>query len=195
MNLQNMPWWGRLLLFVILGGAIIYLGYKVYPNFNEIQKRIDGQQEELARLQAEITKGRTALKRRAELERKIEAKEQELALLRRILPTEPETGDLVKWLKFQADQVNLDLESFSRGTVKPHDFYNEHSYKMTAVAEYHDLGAFFQKVSGHDRLVNIRDLNITRNAGADRFARSIRVSFSAVTYVYKEPANPEEVAP
>jgi Tfp pilus assembly protein PilO len=194
MNLQNMPWWGRLLLFVILGGAIIYLGYKVYPNFTEIQGRINGQQEELDRLQAEITKGRTALKRRAELERKIEDKEAELMLLRRILPTEPETGDLVKWLKFQADQVNLDLLSFTRGPVKPHDFYYEHSYKMNVVAEYHDLGDFFQKVSGHDRLVNIKDLSISRNTGTGRFARSIRVTFNAVTYVYKE-TQPEEVAP
>ncbi len=51
MNLQNLPWWGRLLLFLVLGAAIIYLGYKIYPNFADIQKKIDGQQEELARLQ------------------------------------------------------------------------------------------------------------------------------------------------
>ncbi len=121
-------------------------------------------------------------------------KEIELALLRRILPTEPETGDLVKWLKFQADQVNLDLRSFSRGKVTPHDFYYEHSYKMNMIAEYHDLGQFFQKVSGHDRLVNIKDLTINMNNGADRFVRSIRVQFNAVTYVYREET-PQEAAP
>jgi Tfp pilus assembly protein PilO len=186
MNLQNMPWWGRLLLFVILGGAIIYLGYKVYPNFTEIQTRIDGQQDELERLQAEIAKGKRARERRAELLAEIEIKEAELLLLRRILPTEPETGDLVKWLKFQADQVNLDLRSFSRGTVVGHDFYDEHAYKMDVVAEYHDLGGFFERVSGHDRLVNIKGLTINANTGGDRFARSIRVGFNAVTYVYRD---------
>ncbi len=194
MNLKNMPWWGRLLLFVILASAIIYLGYKVYPNFTEIEEQINAQEEERDRLNAEIAKGRRALERKPELERKIEDKEIELALLRRILPTEPETGDLVKWLKFQADQVNLDLRSFSRGKVTPHDFYYEHSYKMNMIAEYHDLGQFFQKVSGHDRPVNIKDLTINRNSGADRFARSIRVQFNAVTYVYKEE-KPEEAAP
>ena len=193
MNLKNMPWWGRLLLFVILASAIIYLGYKVYPNFTEIEQQVNAQEEERDRLNAEIAKGRRALERKPELERKIEDKEAELALLRRILPTEPETGDLVKWLKFQADQVNLDLRSFSRGTVKTHDFYKEHSYKMNIIAEYHDLGQFFQKVSGHDRLVNIKGLTINLNTGADRFARSIRVQFNAVTYVYRE--TPEEGAP
>jgi Tfp pilus assembly protein PilO len=194
MNLQNMPWWGRLLLFVILAAAIIYLGYKVYPNFTEIEKRVQAQEEERDRLNAEIAKGRRALERKPELERKIEDKEVELALLRRILPTEPETGDLVKWLKFQADQVNLDLRSFSRGKVNAHDFYYEHSYKMNVIAEYHDLGQFFQKVSGHDRLVNIKDLSINMNTGAGRFARSIRVTFNAVTYVYRE-APEGEAAP
>ena len=190
MNLQNLPWWGRLLLFVILAGAIVYLGYKVYPNFSEIQKQIDGQNEELARLQAEIQKGRGALKRRAELEAQIAVKEVELSLLRRILPSEPETGDLVKWLKFQADQVNLDLLSFSRGAVTTQDFYNEHSYRMDVVAEYHDLGKFFERVSGHDRLVNIQGLSVNANTGADRFSRSIRVTFNAVTFVYREDAAP-----
>jgi type IV pilus assembly protein PilO len=186
MNLQNLPWWGRLLLFVILAGAVIYLGYKVYPNFTEIQKQIDGQQAELSRLQAEIQKGRGALKRRAELEAQIEVKEAELALLRRILPTEPETGDLVKWLKFQADQVNLDLLKFSRGPVKNKEFFNEHSYSMNVVADYHDLGKFFERVSGHDRLINIKNLTINANKGANRFSHSIRVNFNAVTYVYRE---------
>ncbi len=194
MNLKNMPWWGRLLLFVILASAIIYLGYKVYPNFTEIEGQINAQEEERDRLNAEIAKGRRALERKPELERKIEDKEVELALLRRILPTEPETGDLVKWLKFQADQVNLDLRSFSRGKVTTHDFYYEHSYKMNMIADYHDLGQFFQKVSGHDRLVNIKDLTINVNSGADRFVRSIRVQFNAVTYVYREE-NPKGTAP
>ena len=194
MNLKNMPWWGRLLLFVILASAIIYLGYKVYPNFTEIQDQITAQEEERDRLNEEIAKGRRAIERMPELVRKIEDKEGELALLRRILPTEPETGDLVKWLKFQADQVNLDLRSFSRGKVTPHDFYYEHAYRMDIIAEYHDLGQFFQKVSGHDRLVNIKDLTINMNNGADRFVRAIRVQFNAVTYVYREET-PEEAAP
>ncbi len=195
MNLQSLPWWGRLLVFVILSGAIVYLGYKVYPNFSDIQKQIDGQDDELARLQAEIQKGRSALKRRAELEAQIEVKGVELALLRRILPTEPETGDLVKWLKFQADQVNLDLLTFSRGAVNTKDFYNEHSYRMDVVADYHDLGKFFERVSGHDRLVNIQGVQINANTGADRFSRSIRVSFTAVTFVYREAGPADEGTP
>ena len=188
MNLQNLPWWGRLLLFLVLGAAIIYLGYKIYPNFADIQKKIDGQQEELARLQAEIQKGQGALKRRAELEAQIQIKEAELALLRRILPTEPETGDLVKWLKAQADQVNLDLQSFTRGAVTNRDFYNEHSYTMSVTGNYHDLGEFFERVSGHDRLVNVNRLTVNANTGSDRFTRSVSANFTAMTFVYREEA-------
>lgn len=188
MNLQNLPWWGRLLLFLVLGAAIVYIGYKVYPNFTDIQKDIDGQKEELARLQAEIQKGQGALKRRAELENQIRIKEAELTLLRRILPTEPETGDLVKWLKAQADQVNLDLQSFTRGAVTSKEFYDEHSYTMAVSGEYHDLGEFFERVSGHDRLVNVGRLNISANTGPGRFTRSIQASFTATTFVYREEA-------
>lgn len=189
MNLQNLPWWGRLLLFVVLAVAVLYIGYKVWPNFTSIQKDIDNRTEELTQLQAEIQKGEAALKRRAELEAQIQMKEAELALLRRILPTEPETGDLVKWLKAQADQVNLELQSFVRGSVVEQEFFAEHSYTMAVTGNYHDLGDFFERVSGHDRLVNIKDLSIAANTGTDRFTRSIRANFTAVTFVSKGDAS------
>ena len=190
MNLQNLPWWGRLLLFVGMAVVIVYIGYKVYPNFTDTQKKIAGLKEENAQLQAEIQKGRGALKRRAELERQIQLKETELALLRRILPSEPETGDLVKWLKSQADQVNLDLRRFTRGGVTNKEFYREYSYGMQVIGEYHDLGDFFERVSTHDRLVNIKGLTLTANRGPERFSKSIRASFNAITFVYQEDQTP-----
>ena len=190
MNLQNLPWWGRLALFVLLSVALVYIGYQMYPGFSKMEKTVDGRKEELARVQAEIQKGRGALKRRAELERQIAMREDELTLLRRILPTEPETGDLVKWLKSQADQVNLDLMKFTRGRVHSGDFYKEYSYGMEVIGEYHDLGEFFERVSGHDRLVNIQGLSVAANAGPNRFSRSVRTSFTAVTFVYQEENNP-----
>jgi len=190
MNLQSLPWWGRLLIFVALAVAVVYIGYSVYPKFSDIQRKIGGKEEELVALNAEIQKGRGALKRRAELESQIRLKEAELVLLRRILPTEPETGDLVKWLKAQTDQVNLDLLNFTRGAVQNKEFYREYAYGMEVVGEYHDLGEFFERVSGHDRLVNVQGLNMGANTGADRFTRSIRASFTAITFVYQEAKTP-----
>lgn len=187
MNLQNLPWWGRLILFVVLSGAVIYLGYQIYPGFSDMQKKIAGQKEELARLNAEIQKGQGAIKRRAELEQQIQMKEAELALLRRILPTEPETGDLVKWMVAQAGQVNLELRiPYTRGAVTPSEFYKEYTATMEATGEYHDLGEFFARISGHDRLVNIKNLSISANTGSDRFSKSIRANFTAATFVYQE---------
>ena len=184
--MQNLPWWGRLLVFVGLAVALVVVGYRVFPKFTEMQEKIDKRKDDLADLRDKIRTGEAALKRRAELEAQIQIKEMELALLRRILPTEPETGDLVKWLKAQADQVNLDLLSFARGGVAEREFYREHSYAMNVVGDYHDLGDFFQRVSAHDRLVNIQRLNITANSGADRFNNSVRATFTAVTFVYQE---------
>lgn len=184
--MQNLPWWGRLLIIVALAGAMVFVGYRVFPKFTEMQEKIDKKTAELATLRDKIRTGEAALKRRAELEAQIQIKEAELALLRRILPTEPETGDLVKWLKAQADQVNLDLLSFARGAVTDQEFYREHAYAMNVVGNYHDLGEFFQRVSAHDRLVNIKSLSIRANTGADRFTRSVGASFTAVTFVYEQ---------
>jgi len=38
--------------------------------------------------------------------------------------------------------------------------------------------------------VNIQGLSVAANAGPNRFSRSVRTSFTAVTFVYQEENNP-----
>jgi len=132
-----------------------------------------GKQEELDRLEAQIAKGREAARRRAELEKEIAQKDLELASLRRILPTGPEAGQLIKWLESQASRFNLVIKSLSEATIKQQEFY-------------HDLGRFFDVIGKHDRIVNVRNVNLKKNTGADARSRSISGAFSALTFVYHE---------
>ena len=145
-----------------------------------------GKQEELDRLEAQIAKGREAARRRAELEKEIAQKDLELASLRRILPTGPEAGQLIKWLESQASRFNLVIKSLSEATIKQQEFYKEYTYSMTILGNYHDLGRFFDVIGKHDRIVNVRNVNLKKNTGADARSRSISGAFSALTFVYHE---------
>jgi len=180
------PVWGQIAIVVVMCVGLIFLAWKSWPNFSSMQSDIDGKQAEHDRLQAEISKGKEAAKRRAELEKLIAQKDAELASLRRILPTDPEAGVIIKWLESQASRFNLGIKSLSEASIKQEEFYKEYTYSMNIVGNYHDLGRFFDVIGKHDRIINVRNVNILKNSGANARTKSISSSFSALTFVYTE---------
>jgi len=184
--LSKLPPWGQLVLVAALCVGLALVGYQIYPGFTKMQEKIDSGTQELHRLEAEIAKGVEAARRRAELEKLIQQKDLELAGLRRILPTEPETGQLIKWLESQASRFNLAIKSLSEATIRQEEFFKEYTFAMDVVGNYHDLGRFFDVIGKHDRIVNVRNVRINKNTGADVRTRSIMSSFSALTFVYTE---------
>jgi type IV pilus assembly protein PilO len=135
---------------------------------------------------AKLAHGRQAAARRAELVKQIAEKDAELAALRRILPTAPEAGVLIKWLESQANRFNLVIKSLSEATIRQEEFFKEFTYAMNVEGNYHDLGRFFDVIGKHDRIVNVKDVKINKNTGQDARLRSIRSAFSALTFVYTE---------
>jgi Tfp pilus assembly protein PilO len=184
--LGKLPPWGQIVFIAAVCAGLVLVAHQYYPSFSKMQEKLEAGQQELNRLQAEIAKGREAARRRAELEKLIAQKDLELASLRRILPTEPETGALIKWLESQASRFNLAIKSLSEATIKQEEFLKEYTYAMDVVGNYHDLGRFFDVIGKHDRIVNVRAVRINRNPGPDARSRSITSSFSALTFVYTE---------
>jgi type IV pilus assembly protein PilO len=184
--LAKLPVWGQIALVIAMCAGLVALAWQSYPNFSKMQSDIDGKQQEHDRLQAEIAKGREAAKKRADLEKLIAQKDIELASLRRILPTEPEAGVIIKWLESQASRFNLGIKSLSEASIKQDEFYKEYTYSMNIVGNYHDLGRFFDVIGKHDRIINVRNVTINKNSGPDGRSRSIMSSFSALTFVYTE---------
>lgn len=189
--MSKLPPWGQIVAVAVLCVALIFLGYKYYPDFSSMNADIEAKELELEQLQAQIATGREAARRRPELEREIAQKDRELASLRRILPTGPEAGQLIKWLESQASRFNLAIKSLSEATINQREFYKEYTYSMNIEGNYHDLGRFFDVIGKHDRIVNVRNVRITKNQGRTARSRSITSAFSALTFVYTEqPAQP-----
>ncbi|MGH9870726.1 MAG: type 4a pilus biogenesis protein PilO [Candidatus Polarisedimenticolia bacterium] len=184
--LNKLPFWGQLAVFVALGLGLVMGGQFFYPNFSQISSKNDVKQTELDELNAKIQEGQQAAKMRAELQAETDRLNVQLASLRRILPTEPEAGALIKWLESQAGRFNLNIKALSEASIKKDEFYKEYAYNMEIVGNYHDLGRFLDVIGKHDRILNVRGINIRANTGADRLQRSIGSSFTAATFVYVE---------
>jgi Tfp pilus assembly protein PilO len=184
--LSKLPFWGQLVFFLALGVGIVAGGQYFYPNFSEMAEKNGKKQTDLDELNVKIQEGQQAAKMRAELQAETDRLNTQLASLRRILPTEPEAGALIKWLESQAGRFNLNIKTLSEASIKREEFYKEYAYNMEIVGNYHDLGRFLDVIGKHDRILNVRSMSIRANTGADRLQKSIGSSFTAATFVYVE---------
>jgi type IV pilus assembly protein PilO len=183
MDLKKIPFWGQFAIVAAMSLALVAVAWYAYPNFGQMAKKNASDQARLEGLQAEIRKGQAIEAKLPEFEREIENLEIKLSDLLAILPTEPETGELLKWVKNLADQSNLELKQFNPGGLRAKEFYKEFPIKMDVVGGYHDLGVFFDRVSKYSRIINVGGVSIN---GASGRRGSIRAKFTATTFVYDE---------
>ncbi|NJN63983.1 MAG: type 4a pilus biogenesis protein PilO [Acidobacteria bacterium] len=192
MNVKSMPWWGKLIAAAVVCGGLVFSQYKMAPlNIAQTQQQIEKAGERLEKNRANILKGRQAQAQIDELQRDIASLERKLTDLRQILPTEPELGDLLKWIKALADQTNLDLRIFNPQGLTEQEFLREQPIRMEVIGSYHQLGLFFDRISKYQRIINVENV-VVNPAGAkveDVFA-TITATFTAKTYIYRDENSP-----
>ncbi len=182
--LKNLPYWGQLVLVLLLAALLIFIAYSVYPNFKDIVKRNGTLSDQLMKKRQEIKKGLAIEEKLPEFEKEIASLQAKLEELKQILPTEPETGDLLKDIKNLADRANLDLKLFDPEAFRQKEFYKEFPIKMEIVGGYHDLGIFFDQIGKYSRIVNITNVAIKAFRGGG--LKTIKGSFVATTFIYIE---------
>jgi len=189
--LERMPFWGQVVLFVALAAGIVGAAYYVYPDLKEMGADIERMREDYAEKDRQRREGLAIEQKLPEFEREIANLQRKLGDIQQILPTGPETGDLLRWIKNMTDQSNLDLKSFGPGNLRPVDFYKEFPIDMEVVGRYHDLGLFLDRVSKYSRIINVDNLRMNAFRGGGE--KSIQAAFTATTFVYDEKAGGEEV--
>jgi len=116
----------------------------------------------------------------------VQALEAHLETLKRILPPEKEMPDLMRRVQYLAAQSSLAIKKFTPAAVSQRDFYIEVPVSLEIHGTYHNLGAFFDRISRMSRLVNVGDVKI-KAQGVQAINNTISVGVVATTYVYQEP--------
>ncbi len=187
MDFKNMPWWGHLLLALAVTAALVWSQYQWAPaGLNEKKVKVADLQKKLDDKESRIRVGRRAVAKLDELERDIAALELKLVDLKRILPTEPELGDLLKWIKSLADQANLDLRLFNPQPLQEGELLKEQPIKMDVVGRYHQLGVFFDRISKHARIINVEGVSIQATRDQSVRDATVAASFVAKTFIFRE---------
>jgi type IV pilus assembly protein PilO len=165
---------------LLIGGAFYYF-YLSGAMEEERQKT-----EHLENLRKEIRALEVTANKLQEFQREVAQLEAKLETLKRILPPEKETPDLMRKVQALAAQSNLTIKNFTPSAVVNRDFYMEWPINMAVEGSYHNLGMFFDRVSRLSRLVNLGNLKISSRTD-QTVSNTITAGFTATTFVYVEP--------
>lgn len=168
-------------LAIAIAGAFWYFWYDP----KSVER--DGLKKNLADLNAQIQELNVVKANLPALEKEVEQLSLRLEQLRRILPPAKETPDLMKRLQALASQSNLKIKSFVPGQTAQRDFYQEWPIEINVEGTYPNLATFFDRVGRLPRIVNIGNLK-TSAAAKPTFTTTLSAQYTAMTYVYMEPA-------
>ena len=184
--MQRLPFYAQVLTMVVLAALLVGVAYWLWPGLKDMGEQIGRYRAEYTEKERQIREGQAIEQKLPEFEREIANLQRKLGDIQQILPTGPETGDLLRWIKNMTDQSSLGLKSFAPGDLKPVDFYKVFPIEMDVTGRYHDLGIFLDRVSKYSRIINVDNLRLASNPKGGE--KTIRASFTATTFVYEEPA-------
>ncbi len=202
---------GQMVAGVVAGAVILgVFWWQFYGPMLEEEKR---KSEELSALQADIRNLEVTANKLQEFQREVQLREAKLETLKRILPADKETPELMKKVQYLAAQSNLLIRNFTPGQTvnrefpiegqpsprpgqqpsqpqpgqpqQPREYYQEWPINVDVEGNYHNLGLFFDRVSRLSRLVNVGNVRVAAQANP-RPTNTIAVSCIATTFVYVE---------
>jgi len=185
-GLEGKPWYIGLGVGLAVGAVVF--GALFWQFVKPLRTEYDFQEAKLAELQTKIQEGRAARQELPKFREEVRQLELELDKLLRILPARRNTPDLMRRIRSLAEQGDFSLKRFNPGTLTDKEFFSEWPISVNLEGGYHNLALFFDRISRFSRIINIEDLEVSALPTTATSVHTITASFSAKTFVYKEPA-------
>lgn len=179
-----------LLLVMLVAGALVfaywYLAYS--PKSAELaakQAHVDSLVAVNQRAKIEMAKGNVS-----EIRRQLAEYQQNLVLIRTLIPGQNEVPSLLEQVSTAARRVGLDVASVDPQPVVEGENYDTYRYGMSVIGGYHELAQFFSNVGSLTRImlpVNITlqqpsNPNVSKTHAKDKSA-VIEARFQLQTFV------------
>jgi type IV pilus assembly protein PilO len=183
LRLNKLPWYGQVGLFVAVaigGVAAFYYLYAEPAKVAQLQQR-----QRLGALRVDINKGLATARKLPQFRVEVADLEGRLENLKAVLPDQKDVGDLLRNLQTLASQSNLTIRSFKPGPVVTKQLHAEWPITMELDGTYHNLGAYFDRISKFARIINVGDVFIRAKEKPELNA-TVSVTCVATTFVLLE---------
>jgi type IV pilus assembly protein PilO len=184
LKLENLP---RRIQITIISVVVIGLAAVVYVFYlKDMVATRTALQTEIAQLETAVAQASAVEARLNQFKRELAALDARLEELRRILPNQKETPDVLRNVQMMAAESNLKIVKFVPQAVMPKAFYSDWPISMEVQGSYNALGSFFEKVGQFTRIVNVDNISIKSIEGSTDHTKTLNSVCTATTFVYRE---------
>lgn len=185
---------GKPLYYGLIVGAVIalaLLGVTEWFLVKPMKQKIINLDSEIAKLDAKIAEGRAAERTLPQFRDEVARLELELDRLKRILPSQRNTEEIIKKVKSLVDEGDFILRklTFPDYISTESDIYMEWPIQVAADGRYHDLAILFNKLGNFSRIMNVENINL--RSLNDQEERTLNATFTAKTFVLIEESDEE----
>lgn len=188
LGLSKMPWWGQAALYVVLGAGLVATHHYMYAV--DLEASLEKTLAETRTLEAEIIRARIDERRLPEFRAEVSELNTRLTALRSVLPEQKDVGDLLRRIQTLATQSSLTIRGFKPQAVAVRQQHAEWPISLELEGTYHDLGAFFDKVSRMPRIINISGIEIKARTERDLSASTVAAQCTVTTFVLSDAPPP-----
>lgn len=168
-----------ILLAIVVFVSGIYWYFFWSPNnqkLSNLERSLQSKQKRLAELE-NIKEGLP------EFEKEFERLNREFQVASLKLPKEEEIPSLINSIYSDISAAGLEPQVFAPKARRPKDIYAEIPIEMEVVGTYHELAGFFDRISRLPRIVNVQNLNLSRQKGKnDPENVTLQADFTTVTF-------------
>jgi type IV pilus assembly protein PilO len=187
LDFGKLPWHAQLGAFAFI--ALAGVGTFWYFYASPAQTELATKRAEVQQLQTSIQAGLATAKRLPEFRREVTVLEAQLDRMRTVLPEEQDVADLLRRVQAMATQSNLQIKGFTPAAVTRRDLHAEWPIGLKLEGNYHDLGAFLERVSKFPRIINVGALHIAARENQTS-QTTVTAECTAMTFVLmKDPAS------
>jgi type IV pilus assembly protein PilO len=182
-SLSKLPWQAQIGAFVVVCAGAVFGFWNFYVV--DVQADINMRQSRLTALKKDVAKGVATARRLPEFQAQVDQLEDRLASLTAVLPEQKDVADILRRIQTLATQSSLSIQRFTPQPTIQQTLYAEVPFRLQAEGTYHNLGAFFDRISKFPRIINVSDISI-RPSNDAASGTTIVAECLATTFVLQE---------
>jgi type IV pilus assembly protein PilO len=182
-KIQRIAIWAGVMVLLI--GGFVYFSY--VPKFT----KIDRLKASLEKVEKELEIAKKNARQLNEYRKKMQDAEEQFKIVMRALPEKEEIPTLLSGISKAGKESGLNFVLFQPKPEVEKEFYAEIPVAIKVTGDYHGVATFFERVAELNRIVNIRDIDMT----PDKESTNLTTTCTAVTYKFIEASDKPEKKP
>lgn len=178
-NLQTMPWYLRLVMFVAVGG-VMYAGFWYFIT-RPTRAQTKELNDEIAELKPKNAQAQIASQRLNEFRAVYKAREEEYEELKALLPEQRELTMVLQGVQDRARTNGLVLRKFIPKDDLQQENYSGKRIEVSVTSSFNSLRAFFDQLAHYQRIVSITNFQLNQ-LDKESGSKTVDATFDLTAY-------------